>query len=162
MKKRKLLSLNNEKILTGKATEHLLEFKDSGIFLHKDIISPFLKLQKDAYEAIGADLQIISGHRSYERQLKIWNEKASGKRTLLDKNNVAINIQNLIPEDIVNSILYWSAIPGVSRHHWGTDIDIYDASAAAKNSVKLVSSECEPGGPFKKLHLWLDSYLYTS
>jgi len=29
----------------------------------------------------------------------------------------------------IASILRWSALPGTSRHHWGTDLDIIDAKA---------------------------------
>lgn len=154
-----LQTLNKLKILTGQNNEHMLEFNHSGIFLHKDVIQPFIDLQKAARQEIGADLQIVSGFRSFERQLKIWNEKAVGKRPLLDKFDRPIEFASLSPNEIVDSILYWSAIPGCSRHHWGTDIDIFDASCASKEEVKLVSSECESGGVFERLHSWLDHYL---
>ncbi len=32
---------------------------------------------------------------------------------------------SLSDEQKVRAILRWSALPGASRHHWGTDFDIY-------------------------------------
>lgn len=153
---------NNFKILTGKSTDHLLEFENSGIFLHKDVILPFKELRSRLQDEVNVDLAIISGFRSYERQLKIWNEKALGKRPLLDKMNNPIDITNLGPKEIVDAILNWSAIPGCSRHHWGTDIDIYDAAKLSKDKVQLVSSECDPGGAFEILHTWIDNNINST
>ena len=28
-----------------------------------------------------------------------------------------------------DAILLWSALPGASRHHWGTDFDVFDRAA---------------------------------
>jgi LAS superfamily LD-carboxypeptidase LdcB len=49
----------------------------------------------------------------------------------------------------------FSAIPGASRHHWGCDIDIYDASKCEKSKVQLTPDECTQGGVFFELHSWL-------
>ena len=36
----------------------------------------------------------------------------------------------------------WSAIPGSSRHHWGTDLDVYDAAAVTPDyQVQLTPQE---------------------
>jgi len=54
-------------------------------------------------------------------------------------------------------ILNWSALPGASRHHWGTDIDVYDRAALPEGyRVKLLPEETQPGGIFHRLHQWLD------
>jgi LAS superfamily LD-carboxypeptidase LdcB len=51
----------------------------------------------------------------------------------------------------------YSALPGTSRHHWGTDLDIYDAAALGeRQAVQLVPEEVAPGGVFDPLHCWLD------
>ena len=107
---------------------------------------------------MGFDLQVISGFRSYEAQLSIWNNKAQGKRPLLDSNSKQLDVSSLSPEETLNAILRWSAIPGASRHHWGTDMDIYDGNAIPEEGydIQLVSAEVEPGGIFGNLHSWLD------
>ena len=57
----------------------------------------------------------------------------------------------------MRAILRYSAIPGTSRHHWGTDLDVYDAAALpADYRLQLSPQEVAPGGLFDPLHRWLD------
>ena len=59
--------------------------------------------------------------------------------------------------DLVFAILRWSALPGASRHHWGTDLDVYDATARpAGYEIELIPEEVNRGGMFGRLHEWLD------
>ena len=49
-------------------------------------------------------------------------------------------------------------MPGGSRHHWGTELDLIDRAAMAEGyRVRLVPEECAPGGVFHGLHRWLDA-----
>ena len=58
------------------------------------------------------------------------------------------------------SILRWSALPGASRHHWGTDSDVFDAAARPEGyEVELVPSEYEDDGPFAPFSRWLDDQI---
>ncbi|MGB2173241.1 MAG: M15 family metallopeptidase, partial [Porticoccaceae bacterium] len=60
------------------------------------------------------------------------------------------------------AILRWSALPGASRHHWGTDFDIYDASAMPENyQIQLSPEEVQGNGLFAPMHDWLDEYIDT-
>jgi hypothetical protein len=53
-------------------------------------------------------------------------------------------------------------LPGTSRHHWGSELDIFDASAlAAHESLQLTVEETLPGGPFFLMYQWLDEWLPT-
>lgn len=148
----------NIDILLGKTTEHLVPLEGTKFFLHKLAILDFLRLQKAAHEA-GFDLQIVSAFRDFERQLKIWNAKARGERALLDDEGRALEFSKLSPTEIVFSILRWSAIPGCSRHHWGSDIDIFDGNTQSREEVQLLPSECVGTGPTAKLHEWLDQQI---
>jgi LAS superfamily LD-carboxypeptidase LdcB len=124
--------------------------------LHRGVIKDFIRLKKDAAIA-GFDLAIASSYRDFDRQLLIWNEKAEGKRQLLDSSGEVLDVRVLSPWSLVQAILRWSALPGASRHHWGTDIDIYDRSAVtADYEVQLTPDEVDEGGPFAPLHRWLD------
>ncbi|MGE3611468.1 MAG: M15 family metallopeptidase [Bacteriovoracaceae bacterium] len=145
----------NIEILTGKTTEHLETIEGSHWAIHKLAILDFLRLQKAAKEA-GFDLQIASAFRDFDRQLKIWNAKAKGERVILDAEEKPLDYTQLSPTEIVYSILRWSAIPGCSRHHWGSDIDIYDGNTQLATEVKLVTSECINSGPSARMHDWLD------
>jgi hypothetical protein len=54
--------------------------------------------------------------------------------------------------------LLWSALPGASRHHWGTDLDLVDRKACeAGHQIKLTREEFATGGPLAHLDLWLEA-----
>lgn len=127
--------------------------------LHEQVVRPFMALQASAAQQ-GFDLAIASAYRDYYRQLKIWNAKAMGQRPVLDNSGQPINIEALTPWQRVQAILRWSALPGASRHHWGTDIDVYDRRAIDEGySVQLVVDEVTGNGPFVALHEWLDQQI---
>jgi LAS superfamily LD-carboxypeptidase LdcB len=124
--------------------------------VHRAIVEPWLRLVEDAREA-GFELAIVSGYRDYTRQLGIWNAKASGARPVLDANGEPLQLDGLDEWGVVQAILRWSALPGASRHHWGTDIDIYDRAAVSDDyAVQLTPDEVAADGPFGPLHEWLD------
>ncbi|MCE9778344.1 M15 family metallopeptidase [Shewanella algae] len=126
------------------------------VWLEAETAKAFLEMQAAA-EQDGIALAICSGYRSFERQLAIWNAKASGKRPLLDKDSLPVgDIGALSDDELVALILLWSALPGASRHHWGTDLDLFDSAQISKHELKLVNAEYEPQGPCYKLDLWLD------
>ena len=56
---------------------------------------------------------------------------------------------------IINKIIEYSTIPGTSRHHWGTEIDLIDANPLAEGDV-LLTEKFHDGGPYEKLRLWMD------
>ena len=145
----------NIDIILGKTTEHLVPLEGTKFSLHQQMLPDFLRLQKAAREE-GFDLQIASAFRSYERQLLIWNSKAQGERPLLDDQERILDYKTLSPKEIVFAILRWSAIPGCSRHHWGSDIDVFDGKTQQPEEVKLLPSECTGAGPAAALHEWLD------
>ena len=146
----------NIDILLGKTREHLVPLEGTKYFVHHQMLHDFLKLQHQA-KLDGFDLQIASAFRDYDRQLKIWNAKARGERQLYDDQERPLDYSKLSPTEIVFAILRWSALPGCSRHHWGSDIDVFDANTQKPEDVKLVPSECIGDGPATKLHDWLDA-----
>jgi LAS superfamily LD-carboxypeptidase LdcB len=150
----------NYNLLTGRENKELVEFDN--YLVHIDAISSLKKLKESAKKEIGANLQIVSSFRSFKSQQNIWNAKAQGLRTLLNSDGIEINFDALSQDELLNSILRWSAIPGASRHHWGTDFDIYDANKISKEKLQLVSSESDEGGPLYEFHLWLDHKLESS
>jgi hypothetical protein len=127
------------------------------VSLHPQAARALAGLRRDA-SAAGFDLRAVSGYRSFERQLQIWNGKALGARELLDENELPLDALSLAPAARVQAILRWSALPGCSRHHWGTEIDVVDAAALrAGEAPRLLRRECEAGGAYEGLHRWLDA-----
>ena len=114
----------------------------------------FLRLAEDAKKQ-GIRLRIASAFRDFDRQQLIWDQKAYGKRRIYDGAGKPLQHALLDDKALVFAILRWNALPGMSRHHWGTDIDVYDGKALAAGArVKL--DEEESRGVFGKLHGWLD------
>lgn len=113
------------------------------------------KAMADCAAKDGIKLAICSAYRPFDRQLAIWNAKASGKRAVLDINEQPVDISPLSDDELVDLILLWSALPGASRHHWGTDIDVFDAEQIEAKSLRLVEAEYRDGGPCAQLHQWL-------
>lgn len=127
--------------------------------IHLELISALHEFKSRAHEK-GFDLRIASGYRSFDQQLKIWNAKACGHRNVLDKNENVLDISMLGQKELMYAILRWSALPGTSRHHWGTDFDIYDAAAINENyQLQLTVAETQDGGPFEKFYCWLNEVL---
>lgn len=145
--------------LVGQSETHLCSAEDAtqlGARMHRDATESFGKLRAAA-AAAGFDLAVESGFRSFERQLSIWNRKATGERAVLDSEARPLDISRLTPRELVFAILRWSALPGASRHHWGTDLDVYDRAAKpAGYEIQAIPAEVEAGGMFAPLHEWLD------
>lgn len=105
---------------------------------------PNMMLRKEAYEAFkkmwesaqkdGITLKIISSTRTFAQQKTIWEEKwgrfAKGAPASRDR---------------ALKILEYSSMPGSSRHHWGTDVDLND----------LNNPSFEGNGKYAKVYEWL-------
>lgn len=124
--------------------------------LHGDVLSDWHLLTVEAEKA-GFNLAIASSFRSFERQAAIWNAKANGERLLLDTAGQVLDYTTLTAGQLLDAILRWSAVPGFSRHHWGCDMDVFDANAMVASDVRLVPAEVDAGGPCAALHDWLDA-----
>ena len=145
--------------LTGQAESHLCssaEGESLGARVNEDVVEPFLQLRGEA-RTEGFQLEILSGFRDFDRQLGIWNRKATGQQAVLDSNAVPLDIESLSEKELAFAILRWSALPGASRHHWGTDLDVFDAAARPEGyEIELIPEEVNSGGIFGPLHDWLD------
>lgn len=99
----------------------------AGMYLRKDAYKAF----KEMYEAAKADginFKIISATRNFASQKSIWEGKWTGTRLLEGGQNAAKTIPD--PQTRALKILEYSSMPGTSRHHWGTDIDINNLTNA--------------------------------
>lgn len=105
----------------------------------------FLKLQAAALKD-GIKISVVSSYRSFEHQKRIWERKFKSNQSkgLSETKNIA-------------KIIEYSTIPGTSRHHWGTDMDIIDANAKRPSSL-LDPDNFEGDGPYCKLKEWMDKH----
>lgn len=99
-----------------------LKYADKkGQYIRKDVLKAFTAM----FEAAGKDgikLQIRSATRNFDRQKMIWENKWTGKTLLENGINALKEIND--PVKRAKKILEYSSMPGTSRHHWGTDIDL--------------------------------------
>ena len=147
-------------VLTGQSREPLVWVcEGSPYWLHNEVLPHWMHLVASA-AAAGFNLQIASAWRGFERQQLIWNDKAAGQRPVLDAQGNTLDIGSLSEDEWLFAMLRWSAIPGCSRHHWGTDLDVFDAAAVpADYRVQLTTEECVGEGVFANFHCWLDKKL---
>jgi LAS superfamily LD-carboxypeptidase LdcB len=147
----------NELELTGRAGTHIVELTQPRCALHYEATASFLAM-RDAAAAAGIELVARSSFRDFTTQLGIWNRKWTGERQLYDRQGAPVDRGQLTDAQAVDVILCWSAIPGGSRHHWGSDVDVIDAAAVpAGYTVGLLPSEYASGGMFERLSTWLDA-----
>ncbi|WP_107852798.1 M15 family metallopeptidase [Oceanimonas marisflavi] len=141
--------------LLGLNESHLVPLAEPGHRLQAEARDAFVALQAAAAGA-GFHLAPASSFRGFDRQLAIWNGKFEGSRPLLDANSRPLDALSLSEPARIHAILRWSALPGTSRHHWGTDLDIYDPTLLpAGNKLQLEPWEYEPSGYFYPLSQWL-------
>ncbi|MDP2716087.1 M15 family metallopeptidase [Rheinheimera sp.] len=147
----------SDAILTGLSEQHLLTGPD-GFMLHKEVAAPFAALCLAA-QADGISIKIVSAFRSYQRQAAIWQAKLSGQRPVYNSQGDVIDISRLSVADKLHAVLLYSALPGASRHHWGTELDLYDAAAVPQDyKPQLNPAEYGPDGPFSRLQQWLSAH----
>lgn len=111
-------------------------------------------MQEEVYEAYermrqaaakeGIDIKVVSAHRSYHRQREIWNAKFK-----------TLTLQGLPAKDAIQEIITYSTLPGTSRHHWGTDIDIFDNANPQSGDV-LLAEKFYGDGPSSALRSWMN------
>jgi LAS superfamily LD-carboxypeptidase LdcB len=142
--------------LTGRSATHVVDVPELGCRLHPGAADALRAMRRAAAE-VGIDLFPISGFRDFDRQAAIWNAKFRGERPVLDRVGGAVDPLGLEPDARIDALLCWSALPGASRHHWGTDVDAVDRAAMPEDyRVQLVPGEYAPGGVFARLAGWLD------
>ena len=145
--------------MTGRARTHIGGAPDFDCLLHPGALQALREMRAAARES-GIDLAVVSAFRDFDRQLAIWNAKFRGLRPLLDRNGQELQRESLDESQVIDTILIWSALPGASRHHWGSDFDVIDrAQVPAGYDVRLTNREFGPDGVFANLSRWLDAHM---
>jgi len=97
------------------------KYRDEKVrYLRRDVMEQFAAMA-DAAAKDNVRLIIRSATRNFDSQKKIWENKWKGI-TILEDGSKATDIQDEFLR--AKKILLYSSMPGTSRHHWGTDVDI--------------------------------------
>lgn len=107
-----------------------------GMMMRREAFEDFKKMWAAAKKE-GIMLKIISSTRTFAQQKAIWE----GKWARFAREAPA-------PRDRALKILEYSSMPGASRHHWGTDIDLND----------LNNNAFETGGKYAAVYTWLQAH----
>jgi zinc D-Ala-D-Ala carboxypeptidase len=92
-----------------------------GMYLHREAYDAFLRMHAAAKKE-GLELRILSAARNFDYQKGIWEAKWTGARAVENGKDAAKAYPD--PELRALKILEYSSMPGTSRHHWGTDMDL--------------------------------------
>lgn len=117
-----------------------------GYQLRGEVAYAWERMQRAAAEA-GVTLRIVSATRNFDGQAGIWNAKFRGTRNSDNPDGTTRVHNEEDPTERAEGILDYSSMPGTSRHHWGTDIDINSTDPAA----------WEGDGPQVAAYTWLES-----
>ena len=113
--------------------------------MHKDAKFAFEKMKAHAEED-GIKIEIVSSYRSFEKQKQLFENKY-----------IRFTNEGMTPKKAIDKIIEYSTIPGTSRHHWGTDLDLIDANFPKPESV-LEEEHFYGNGPYCKFKEWMDIY----
>ena len=127
-----------------------------GIGLAHPVAAAALQRLQSRARRAGMALEVASGYRDYRRQLAIFNAKCQGLRPVYSDTGEQLYRNQFDDAAWLQAILHYSALPGTSRHHWGTDFDVWDSSAVAGDyQLQLQASEYSGDGPCAALSDWL-------
>ncbi len=87
------------------------------MFLLKETYAAYNKMYLAAKKD-GIQLKVISASRTFVEQSWIWEDKWKTNKSKFDTDNA-----------LSSYIMQYSAMPGTSRHHWGTEVDLNSTSA---------------------------------
>lgn len=118
-----------------------------GMHLRKETITALEKLAKAA-RAAGFEFYVNSATRNFYSQKYIWEGKFNGRRKV-GGQNLAKTVADKRERALI--ILKYSSMPGTSRHHWGTDMDI----GYSRNSGAMFNNAAFESGTGKKFYDWM-------
>lgn len=130
-----------ENELLGKGTPNLT--KTNTYKLRPEAAVAYKKMRLAAAQD-GIIFKVVSSYRDYNHQNRIWERKYKRFRE-----------KGLSHVKSISKIIEYSTIPGTSRHHWGTDIDIVDGSKKVQGDM-LVPSKFHGSGPYCAFKEWMD------
>ncbi|MFM2484489.1 M15 family metallopeptidase [Celerinatantimonas yamalensis] len=149
--------MNEYPLLYGQGFYQLTEVTP-GQRLHPQASNAYLQMADSASED-GIELALYSSYRSFNTQLNIWNQKWNGNRPLLDEQSHVLDPSQLDDEAKLWAILRWSALPGASRHHWGSDMDVYAPNLLSQQETfSLIPTSYQVGGSQHTLANWLNQH----
>jgi LAS superfamily LD-carboxypeptidase LdcB len=115
----------------------------NGYKLRKDAFNAFISMKIEA-EKNDIFIKVVSCYRDFNHQNRIWERKFKSYTS-----------KGMSPQNAITKIIEYSTIPGTSRHHWGTDLDIVDANVKQPKNL-LNPKNFKDDACFGKFKQWMD------
>ena len=130
-----------------------------GRYMNVRVFHAFEKLRARALQA-GFSLDVASAFRDFSLQSRILLAKLDGTRPVLNEREEPMETGSLTLEEKVAAIGRFSALPGLSRHHLGTDLDVFSLSLLPQGQkLQLTAAEYSEGAYFAPLNAFLEEEL---
>src|SRR5207244_2436959 len=101
-------------------------FGVDNMYLRKETLEAFVRMEIAAGKD-GMELKIASATRNFDSQKNLWNRQWSDlEAATVNGENSEKNTMDSFAK--FKKTLQYIAVPGTSRHHWGTEIDINGAN----------------------------------
>ncbi|MBI5501093.1 MAG: D-alanyl-D-alanine carboxypeptidase family protein [Deltaproteobacteria bacterium] len=105
-----------------------------------------------AARADGVNVWARSGHRTLSQQRYLWNSKFRGRDSVRAPDGSRETLDRELPAaEKVQRILSYTAFPGTSRHHWGTDVDMAQSFSDHCADYLLELGEVREGGEVREV-----------
>ena len=116
-----------------------------GFQVRKEAYDAFISMKNAALKD-NISIEVVSSYRNFAHQNRIWERKYKANTE-----------QGLSPDKAIEKIIEYSTIPGTSRHHWGTDMDLIDGNVPQPKNV-LSPEHFEGNGNYVKFKKWMDEH----
>jgi len=122
----------------------------SALYMHEEALNAFIKMAAAAKKD-GFHIYINSAIRDFSTQKYIWEAKFNGQRPVEGKD-----LKKTISgaRERALKILEYSSMPGTSRHHWGSDIDL----GYNKNVNQMLTNEAFESGEGLRFYDWMKKH----
>ncbi len=134
--------LTDEQLLGFVRPPEMISDPQTGQLALPAVMRAFGRLKEQA-KADGWNLILVSGYRSYRDQRRVWNQS--------DDSYLQRGATN--QKKRVKAVMSLVSVPGLSRHHWGTELDISESSLRGQ----LVNVEPDTPGKVLKFYAWMQN-----
>jgi hypothetical protein len=132
--------LTDEHLLGFVPPPGMIEDPETGHRALPGVMRAFWRFKNQA-KTDGWNLILVSAYRSYRDQRRVWNQS--------DDSYLQRGATN--QKKRVEAVMSLVSVPGLSRHHWGTELDISEASIRGQ----LVNVEPDTPERVLKFYNWM-------
>jgi hypothetical protein len=132
--------LTNEQLLGFTRPPGMIADPETGHLALPGVMQAYWRFKEKA-RAEGWNLILVSAYRSYRDQRRVWNQS----------DDSYLQHGATSQKKRVEAVMSLVSVPGLSRHHWGTELDISESSLRGQ----LVNVEPDTPGKVMNFYAWM-------